>query len=558
VSAIQATSDLWWKNAIVYCVDVGSYLDTNADGVGDLRGLTQRLDYLAGIGITCLWLQPFYPSPRRDNGYDITDYYAVDPRYGSLGDLVELVRTARERGIRVIADLVVNHTSIDHPWFQAAGDRDSPFHDYYVWSDERPPDAHEGVIFPGSQESIWSYDKRADRWYMHRFYHHQPDLNIANPVVRDEIHKVIGFWLELGLSGFRVDAVPFLIEQEGIASPATGDPHDYLRDLRAFMSRRRGDAVLLAEANEPAEKLALFFGDEHGDQMHVLFSFIGNQAMYLSLVRGDARPMAKALRSLPDPPPGGQWASFVRNHDELSLDKLSDAEREEVFAAFAPDPDMRLYERGIRRRFPSMVAGDRRRMELMYALMFAMPGTPSSTARRSAWATTSHSRGVTRCGPACSGAPRQVAVSHGRPVRRCSDRPSRADHSATSGSMCSGSGRTPRPFSTGWNVSSGPAASGRRSAGERGASSRPVTMRSWHWPWIGKMAAWSASTTSLRGAPPCSSRCRAPRAIVRGGTSWGRADAVGRRGSRKRHSTSPLARTSTTGSAAEAPDSAPP
>jgi maltose alpha-D-glucosyltransferase/alpha-amylase len=376
VSAIQATSDLWWKNAVVYCVDVGSYLDTDADGVGDLRGLTQRLDYLAGIGITCLWLQPFYPSPRRDNGYDITDYYAVDPRYGSLGDLVELVRTARERGIRVIADLVVNHTSIDHPWFQAAGDRDSPFHDYYVWSDERPPDAHEGVIFPGSQESIWSYDKRADRWYMHRFYHHQPDLNIANPVVRDEIHKVIGFWLELGLSGFRVDAVPFLIEQEGIASPATGDPHDYLRDLRAFMSRRRGDAVLLAEANEPAEKLALFFGDEHGDQMHVLFSFIGNQAMYLSLVRGDARPMAKALRSLPDPPPGGQWASFVRNHDELSLDKLSDAEREEVFAAFAPDPDMRLYERGIRRRFPSMVAGDRRRMELMYALMFAMPGTP--------------------------------------------------------------------------------------------------------------------------------------------------------------------------------------
>ena len=195
MSAIQATSDLWWKNAIVYCVDVGSYLDTNGDGIGDFRGLTQKLDYLAGFGITCLSLQPFYPSRRRDDGSDITDYYAVDPRYGSLGDLVELVRTARERSIRVIADLVVNHTSIDHPWFQAAGDRDSPFHDYYVRSDERPPDAHRGVIFPGSQESIWSYDKRADRWYTHRFYHHQPDLNIANPVVRDEIHKVIGFWL---------------------------------------------------------------------------------------------------------------------------------------------------------------------------------------------------------------------------------------------------------------------------------------------------------------------------------------------------------------------------
>jgi len=376
MTATQATSDLWWKNAIVYCVDIDSFLDTNGDGVGDLNGLTQKIDYLAGLGITCLWLQPFYPSPDRDNGYDVTDYYGVDPRYGSLGDFVELVRTARERGIRVIGDLVVNHTSIDHPWFQAAGDRESRFHDFYVWADEPPPDAEEGIIFPGSQESTWSYDKRVDRWYMHRFYEHQPDLNINNPVVRDEIHKVIGYWLELGLSGFRVDAVPFLIEQEGPTTAAVEDPHDYLRDLRAFLARRRGDAVLLAEANEPADKLASYFGDDLGDQMHLLFDFIGNQALYLSLVRGDARPLARALRSRPAKPDAAQWANFVRNHDELSLDKLSDAEREEVFAAYAPDPDMRIFERGIRRRVPSMVGGDRRCLEVLYSLAFSLPGTP--------------------------------------------------------------------------------------------------------------------------------------------------------------------------------------
>jgi trehalose synthase len=371
-----ALSDLWWKNAIVYCLDVDSFLDTNGDGTGDLAGVYAQLDYLAGLGVTCIWLQPFYPSPDRDNGYDISDYLAVDPRFGTLADVVELVRAAQERGIRVIADLVVNHTSIDHPWFEAAGDRESPYHDYYVWADERPADAEDGVIFPGEQESIWSYDQRVDRWYMHRFYPHQPDLNINNERVRQDIHKIMGFWLQLGLSGFRVDAVPFLIEQEGHDSPAVADPHDYLRDMRAFLARRRGDAILLAEANEPADRLGAFFGDDLGDQMHVLFDFIGNQAMYLALVRGDARPIARALRSRPPNPPAGQWATFVRNHDELTLDKLADDEREEVFAAFAPEPDMRLFERGIRRRYPSMVGGDRTRIELAYSLAFTLPGIP--------------------------------------------------------------------------------------------------------------------------------------------------------------------------------------
>ena len=378
--AFEATADLWWKNAIIYCVDTQAFFDANGDGVGDLDGLTRRIDYLAGVGVTCLWLMPFYPSPELDHGYDVADYYGVAAKYGSLGDLVELVRTARERGIRVIADLVVNHTSSDHPWFQAARrDRNSIYHDFYIWADEKPPGATEGLIFPGEQESIWSYDRAAKRWYMHRFYPHQPDLNINNPRVRDEIHKVIGFWLELGLSGFRVDAVPFLVEQtgqkDGDGIPDPPDPHDYLRDLRSFLTRRRGDAMLLAEANEPVRKLKKFFG-ERGEQMHVLFNFIVNQALYLALARGDARPVARALESLPTIPPAAQWANFIKNHDEASFDKLSDSERAEVFAAFGPKKSQQLFGRGIRRRLPSMVDGDRRRMELMYSLMLSLPGTP--------------------------------------------------------------------------------------------------------------------------------------------------------------------------------------
>jgi maltose alpha-D-glucosyltransferase/alpha-amylase len=372
---IEATSDLWWKNAIVYCVDTQAFLDTDGNGIGDLDGLTHKVDYLAGLGVTCLWLMPIYPSPERDYGYDVADYYGVAEKYGSAGDLVELVRAARERGIRVIADLVVNHTSIDHPWFQMARRGHPRYRDFYVWADEKPPNADEGVIFPGKQEGIWSYDRAARRWYMHRFYAHQPDLNINNPEVRNEIHKVIGYWLEVGLSGFRVDAVPFVIEQVGGDNPAVKDPHDFLRDLADFMVRRRGDAVLLAEANEPVDKIASFFG-ERGNQMDMLFSFITNQALYLAFVRHDATPVAEALRTLPPIPPQAQWANFIKNHDEASLDKLTDEEREEVFAAFGPRTSMRLFERGIRRRFPPMVDGDRRRMELAYSLLFSLPGTP--------------------------------------------------------------------------------------------------------------------------------------------------------------------------------------
>jgi trehalose synthase len=373
----RATSDLWWKNAVIYCLDVETFADSNGDGIGDFPGLTERVPYLAGLGVSCIWLMPFYPTPNEDNGYDVSDHYGVDPRLGTLGDFVEFVRAARDRGMRVIADLVVNHTSTEHYWFQAArSDPESPFRDFYVWSDEPVSEKDVGLIFPGEEDSVWTYDREAGQYYFHRFYGHQADVNINEPRVRDEIHRIVGFWLELGLSGFRVDAVPFLIEQVNLPGEKKEDPHGYLRDLRAFLGRRRGDALLLAEANEPADMLADYFGDDLGDQMHMLFDFIGNQALYLALVRGSARPIIDATAVLPPRPPTGQYAKFVRNHDELSLDKLSEEERDEVFAAYAPDPDMRLFERGIRRRLPSMVDGDRARMELAYSLMFTLPGTP--------------------------------------------------------------------------------------------------------------------------------------------------------------------------------------
>jgi maltose alpha-D-glucosyltransferase/alpha-amylase len=372
----KAAYDLWWKNAVIYCLDVELFADGNGDGCGDFPGLTGKVDYLAGLGVTCIWLMPFYPTPNKDNGYDISDFYGVDPRLGTLGDLVEFLRAARERGIRVIADLVVNHTSDQHPWFRSArADEHSPYRDFYVWADEQP-EGPPGVVFPDAEDSNWDFDEVAGKWFLHRFYSHMPDLNIANPRVRDEINKIIGYWLELGLSGFRVDAAPFVIELAGTEAEHGQDPHDFLVNLRAFLNRRRGDAILLAEANLPPEDQRRFFGDEGGDEMHMLFNFVLNQHVFLALVRQDPAPITKALGEQPPVPETNQWANFVKNHDELTLDKLSDDERQEVFAALAPDPDMRSFGRGIRRRVPTMLEGDRDRMELLYSLLFTLPGSP--------------------------------------------------------------------------------------------------------------------------------------------------------------------------------------
>jgi len=371
------TSDLWWKNGVVYCLDVETFLDSSGDGHGDFGGLTERVDYLAGIGVTCIWLMPFYPSPNRDDGYDITDYYTVDPRLGSLGDFVAFVRTAKDRGLRVIVDLVVNHTSDRHEWFRKArSSRNNAHRDWYVWADEPPDQPEAGVVFPDAEDSIWSWDERAEQWYLHHFYSHQPDLNIGNAAVREEIAKIAGFWLQLGVDGFRVDAVPFLIETGGVEMDGemAMDPHELLRDLRSFMSRRSGSSVLLGEVNLPTKQLVDYFGDD--DELELLFDFPLMQATYLALARSDSRPIRKALERRPSIPDDAQWAIFVRNHDELTLDQLSDDERAEVFEAFGPDEHMQLYGRGLRRRLPPMLGGDASRIRLVYSLLFSLPGTP--------------------------------------------------------------------------------------------------------------------------------------------------------------------------------------
>jgi trehalose synthase len=368
---VTDTSDLWWKTAVVYNLDVETYLDWNDDGVGDFEGLAHRIDYLAELGVTCLWLAPFYPSPQKDNGYDITDYYGVDPRYGHLGDVVEVFRTAKDRGIRVIVDLVVNHTSDQHPWFkEALKGKDNQYRDYYRWRDEPPKNQKENA-FPDTEEGTWFLDEKSGQYYRHSFYRHQPDLNTANPTVRDEIAKIIGFWFQLGVDGFRVDAVPYLLDDD-----TPDDPYDFLRTLRRYVGRRSGTGMLLGEVNLPHDEQFEFFGDKDGDGLTMQFDFVTNQALYLALAREDARPVAASLLSRPALESSNQWGNFVRNHDELNLNQLTEEEREFVFEQFAPDESMRLHGRGIRRRLPPLIDSDPRRLAMVYSLMFSLPGAP--------------------------------------------------------------------------------------------------------------------------------------------------------------------------------------
>jgi glycosidase len=356
-----ATSDLWWKNAVVYCLDIETY-------AGDVAGFVERIDHIADLGASCIWLMPLYPTPNQDDGYDIADYLGVDPRLGDLGELVEAIRHAADRGLRVLADLVVNHTSVEHPWFAAArADRASRYRAYYVWTDD--PDSERGTT-----KDNWTWDEQAGQFYLHRFAPFQPDLNITNPAVRDEILRIVGFWLKLGVSGFRMDAVPFLCEEVGVRSVDTGDGKRWLHALREYAGRRRGDAMLMGEVNVDADQIASYFED-HGDALHLQLGFLINQRLWLALARAEAAPLEDLIRHLPVPPPESGWATFLRNHDELTLDKLSEAERDEVFAAFAPDEDMRIYGHGIRRRAASML-GDGARARMAWSLSLSLPGTP--------------------------------------------------------------------------------------------------------------------------------------------------------------------------------------
>ena len=373
-------SQRWYKEAVIYSLEVETFQDSNGDGWGDLRGLISRLDYLSRLGVTCLWLNPVHPTPNRDDGYDVADYYAVDSRLGSLGDFVDLTLQARERGIRILIDLVVNHTSDQHPWFQSArSSPDSPYRDWYVWSDTEPPDRRQGIVFPGEQTETWTWDATAKAWYFHRFFNFQPDLNWRNPEVRAEIRKVMAFWLQLGASGFRIDAAPFVLEQvEAGRDPA---PQDFkiLDDWRQDVQWQRGDAVLLCEANVEPDKLPAYCAaapDGPNDRAHMLFDFLLNPRLWLALARDDAEPIVDELRNPPPLAPMAQWAMFLRNHDELDLSRLSKEQQSDVFKAFAPRKDMQLFDRGIRRRLAPMLKGDRRKMQLAYSLMFTMPGTP--------------------------------------------------------------------------------------------------------------------------------------------------------------------------------------
>ncbi len=369
-------NDLWYKNAIVYCLSVGTYLDTNADGIGDFQGLLRRLDYLQGLGVTAIWLLPFQPTPGRDDGYDVSDYYGVDPRYGSLGDFVEFTQGCRQRGLRVIIDLVVNHTSNQHPWFQEARkDPKSKYRDWYVWSKKKPRNANKGMVFPGVQKSTWNYDDVAKAWYFHRFYDFQPDLNTSNPEVQAEILKIMGFWLQLGVSGFRMDAVPFIISAKGANIRRPAEQYDMLRMFREFLTWREGDAIILAEANVLPLVDLNYFGAS-GERLQMMFNFEVNQHVFYALASSDTRPLVKALQTTKPRPATAQWVQFLRNHDELDLGRLTKKQRQAVFDAFGPEPDMQLYKRGIRRRLAPMMQGDRRRLELAYSLMMTLPGTP--------------------------------------------------------------------------------------------------------------------------------------------------------------------------------------
>lgn len=391
---LTTTGDEWWATGIGYCLDVERFCDSDDDGHGDFAGLGQHLDHLVDLGVSFLWLQPFYPSPEKDDGYDISDYYGVDPDVGTLGDVVEVVRAARERGLRVIVDLVVNHTSSEHPWFLAArSSKDSRYRDWYVWRDEPDPaDADTANVFPDEEDGVWTLDEEAGQYYRHRFYRHQPDLNTSNPEVRDEIRRVMGFWLQLGVAGFRVDAAPYLVE----TATRDGDADDQARDqtasaaddataleesfamldvMRRFLSRRSAEAVMLGEVNLPYDELEQFFGGT-GQRMTMAFDFPLNQNLYLAMARKDTGPLREVLAERAKLSGGKSWGLFVRNHDELTLDQLSESERGEVFEAFGPDPDVQIFGRGLRLRVPTMVDHDRDHLELAYALTYSLPGTP--------------------------------------------------------------------------------------------------------------------------------------------------------------------------------------
>jgi maltose alpha-D-glucosyltransferase/alpha-amylase len=364
----------WFKRAVFYEIHIRGFFDGNDDGAGDFRGLNDKLDYLQWLGIDCIWLLPMYASPLRDGGYDIADFFTIHPDYGTVEDFRLFVEAAHQRGIRVIADLVMNHTSSDHPWFQESrASPDSPKRDWYVWADEdtRYPEAR--VIFIDSEPSNWTWDPVAGQYYWHRFFSHQPDLNFDNPEVQDAMLNVLRFWLDLGIDGFRLDAVPYLYERDGTNGENLPETHEYLRRVRAAVDARYPDRVLLAEANQWPEDVVHYFGD--GDECHMCFHFPVMPRMFMSLRREEAKPILEILDRTPAIPEVAQWGLFLRNHDELTLEMVTDEERDYMYMEYAKDPRMKL-NLGIRRRLAPLLDNGRDEIELMHAILFSLPGAP--------------------------------------------------------------------------------------------------------------------------------------------------------------------------------------
>jgi len=365
---------LWFKRAVFYEIHTRGFFDSNDDGSGDLRGITEKLDYLQWLGVDCIWLLPMYASPLRDGGYDISSFADIHPDYGSVDDLAALLEAAHRRGIRVIADLVMNHTSVDHPWFQESrSSPDSPKRDWYVWSDTDECYADARIIFVDTESSNWTWDPVAGAYYWHRFFAHQPDLNYENPEVRDEMLAVLRFWLELGLDGFRLDAVPYLFEREGTNCENLLETHAYLKRVREEVDTLYPDRVLLAEANQWPSDVVHYFGD--GDECHMAFHFPLMPRMFMALRREDATPIGEILEQTPSIPGNCQWGLFLRNHDELTLEMVTDDERDYMYAEYAKDPRMKL-NLGIRRRLAPLLDHGRAEIELLTAILFSLPGSP--------------------------------------------------------------------------------------------------------------------------------------------------------------------------------------
>ncbi len=371
----MSASSLWYKDAIIYELHVKAFRDSNRDGYGDFAGLTQKLDYLEGLGVTCIWLLPFYPSPLRDDGYDIADYEGVDPRYGSLKDFRQFVREAHRRNIRVITELVVNHTSDQHPWFQAArkAPKGSVKRNYYVWSttDQKYQDTR--IIFQDFEKSNWAWDPDVREYYWHRFFYHQPDLNFETPAVRREVMRVMRLWMDMGVDGVRLDAVPYLAERDGTNCENLPETHAILKEFRRELDANYQDRIFIAEANQWPDDVRAYFGD--GDECHMAFHFPLMPRMFMALRQEDRHPITEIMRQTPDIPEGCQWGVFLRNHDELTLEMVTDEERDYMYHEYAHDPQMRINV-GIRRRLAPLMGGGRRQIELMNCMLMSMPGTP--------------------------------------------------------------------------------------------------------------------------------------------------------------------------------------